>query len=73
MIDPYGSSESARVDGTATSSFVSWDSKITTVVAVLGGVGDFVREKMKGDGIYREFISVAQVSLQMIPFSTSWL
>ena len=50
------------MDGTATSSFVSWDSKITTVVAVLGGVGDFVREKMKQDGIYKEFISVTRVS-----------
>lgn len=61
--DPYGSSESARIDGTATSSFVSWDSKITTVNAILGGVGDFVREKMKNDGIYDEFIAVLQVCL----------
>jgi hypothetical protein len=61
--DPYGSSESARIDGTATSSFVSWDSKITTVNAILGGVGDFVREKMKYDGIYDEFIAILQVRL----------
>ena len=62
-IDPYGSSESARIDGTATSSFVSWDSKITTVNAILGGVGDFVRPKMKRDGIYDTFITVLQVRL----------
>ncbi|KAH6713228.1 putative GPI anchored protein [Leptodontidium sp. MPI-SDFR-AT-0119] len=60
MQNPYGSSESARIDGTATSSFVSWDSKITTVIAVLDGVGVFVREKMKRDGIYKEFVSVTQ-------------
>ncbi|KAH7420027.1 putative GPI anchored protein [Cadophora sp. MPI-SDFR-AT-0126] len=60
MQNPYGSSESARIDGTATSSFVSWDSKITTVIAVLDGVGNFVRDKMKRDGIYKEFISVTQ-------------
>jgi hypothetical protein len=44
------------------SSFVSWDSKITTVNAILGGVTDLVRQKMKGDGIYDEFVSVTQVS-----------
>ena len=68
VTDPYGSSESARIDGTATSSFVSWDSKITTVNAILGGVGDFVRVKMKSDGIYQEFISVLQVRLRLSKF-----
>jgi hypothetical protein len=43
------------------SSFVSWDSKITTVNAILGGVSGIVRQKMKSDGIYNEFISVTQV------------
>jgi len=42
------------------SSFVSWDSKITTVNAILGGVKHLVRQKMKIDGIYDEFISVTQ-------------
>ena len=63
--DPYGSSESTRVDGTAMSSFVSWDSKITTVNAILGGVSDLVRQKMKTDGIYNEFISVTQVRIAL--------
>lgn len=62
MQNPYGSSESERVDGTATSSFVSWDSKISTVNALLGGVGSFVREKMKDDGIYNEFLYITNVS-----------
>jgi hypothetical protein len=43
------------------SSFVSWDSKITTVNALLGGVSDLVRKKMKTDGIYDKFIAVTQV------------
>ncbi len=59
--DPYGSSESIRVDGTAMSSFVSWDSKITTVNALLGGVSGLVRKKMKTDGIYDNFVAVTQV------------
>ena len=49
------------MDGTATSSFVSWDSKVTTVNAVLGGVSKFVAKKMKSDGLYEEFISIVQV------------
>ena len=56
MQNPYGSTEATRVDGTAISSFVSWDSKITTVVALLDGVHQLVARKMKSDGIYDEFI-----------------
>ncbi|KAF2727161.1 putative GPI anchored protein [Polyplosphaeria fusca] len=59
MQNPYGSTESERIDGSGISSFVSWDSKITTVVALLGGVTSFVREKMKKDGIYGEFLKLA--------------
>lgn len=62
MQNLYGSTESERVDSTDVSSFVSWDSKITTVAALLGGAGDFVRENLKKDGIYEEFLSVLNVS-----------
>jgi hypothetical protein len=60
MQNPYGSTESERVNGTGISSFVSWDSKITTVAALLGGVVDLVRTKMSKDEIYHAFITVAQ-------------
>lgn len=62
-IDPYGSTEGSRIDGTLVSSFVSWDSKITTVVAMLGGVQDLVRDRMKSEGIYNEFKDVLKVCL----------
>lgn len=58
MQNPYGSTESEKIDGTGISSFVSWDSKITTVAAILGGVVDSVRTKLKKDGLYDEFIKV---------------
>lgn len=58
MQNPYGSTESQRRDGTGVSAFVSWDSKITTVVALLGGVSNIVRAKMKTDGLYDEFINI---------------
>ncbi|KAG5977248.1 hypothetical protein E4U55_006949 [Claviceps digitariae] len=60
MQNPFGSTESTRVDGTLASALVTWDSKVLTVVALLGGVGDFVRSKMKKDGIYNEFISITK-------------
>ncbi|KAH8691986.1 putative GPI anchored protein [Talaromyces proteolyticus] len=60
MQNMYGSTESTRVDGTLISALVTWDSKITTVIAILGGVTDFVRQKMKADNIYDEFINTAQ-------------
>ena len=59
--DPYGSTESTRVDGELISALVTWDSTITTVVSLLGGVADLVRPKMNADGIYDEFIHVANV------------
>ncbi|KAJ5610641.1 GPI anchored protein [Penicillium lagena] len=57
--NPYGSTESTRVDGTGVSALVTWDSKITTVNAILGGVTEWTRQKMKSDGLYEEFISIA--------------
>ncbi|TFK35374.1 hypothetical protein BDQ12DRAFT_635257 [Crucibulum laeve] len=60
MQNIYGSSESTRVDGTATSAFVSWDSKMTTVNGLFGGVTSLVRTKMQREGVYRPFIDVVQ-------------
>ncbi|EAW07211.1 endo-beta-1,2-glucanase [Aspergillus clavatus NRRL 1] len=57
MQNPYGSTEGTRVDGKGVSALVTWDSKITTVTAILGGVTDLVRQKMKADGIYEEFVN----------------
>ena len=66
MQNPYGSTESAKIDGTGISSFVSWDSKITTVNALLGGVTNFVRNKMRQDNIYDEFVWTAQTEYGIV-------
>ncbi|KAG6000269.1 hypothetical protein E4U21_005630 [Claviceps maximensis] len=60
MQNPFGSTESTRVDGKLVSALVTWDSKVLTVMALLGGVCDFLRPKMKKDGIYSDFISITQ-------------
>lgn len=59
--DPYGSTESTRVDGEGVSALLTWDSKVLTVVSILGGIKDLVRDRMKSDGIYDEFVRIAEV------------
>lgn len=60
--DPYGSTESTRVDGKGVSALVTWDSKVTTVLSLMNGVVDLVRERMKSDGIYNEFLKITEAS-----------
>ena len=57
MQGPYGSTEAINVNGTEISPLTTWDSKITTVLAMLGGVGDLVKhglelENAAGEGSY---------------------
>ena len=59
--DLYGSSEATRVDGEGMAAVLTWDSKVLTVVALLGGVQDLVRDRMKQDGIYDAFVGIAEV------------
>ncbi len=44
MQGPYGSTEAINVNGTEISPLVTWDSKITTVLAMLGGVSNLVED-----------------------------
>ncbi|EWY82271.1 hypothetical protein FOYG_14381 [Fusarium oxysporum NRRL 32931] len=60
MQNPYGSTESTRVDGKGVSALVTWDSKVTTVLSLMNGVVDLVRERMKSDGIYNEFLKITE-------------
>ncbi|KAJ5402663.1 uncharacterized protein N7487_008559 [Penicillium crustosum] len=66
MQNIYGSTESTRVDGTGVSALLTWDSKVTTVVAILGGVTDFVRQKMKTDEVYDEFVDIIQAEYSRV-------
>ena len=67
MQGPFGSTESCAIDGSDICPLVTWDSKITTVLAMLGGVGDIVKSAMKvdvtstGGGLvsaYKDFVDV---------------
>ncbi|PCG91800.1 Hypothetical protein PENO1_060780 [Penicillium occitanis (nom. inval.)] len=55
-IDIYGSTESTRRDGTGVSALLTWDSKASTVNAILGGVSGLVSQKMKAENIYNTFV-----------------
>ena len=54
MQSRYGSTEAINANGTEISPLVTWDSKITTVLAMLGGVGDIVKEGLRAekDSVY---------------------
>lgn len=47
MQSKFGSTEAINVNGTEISPITTWDSKITTVLAMLGGVGDIVEKALK--------------------------
>lgn len=52
----YGSIEALLVDGTEISPMTTWDSKITTVIGMMGGLTDLVSRKMQHDNIYTAFV-----------------
>ncbi|KAH7041217.1 putative GPI anchored protein [Microdochium trichocladiopsis] len=60
MQNKYGSTEGARIDGTGVSAIVTWDSKVLTVVSLLGGVTDLVRDKMKAENVYQDFLRITK-------------
>lgn len=58
MQGPMGSTDSINVKGTAISPVVTWDTKVTSVVAMLGGVSDIVRSIMIRDGTLHRFLHI---------------
>jgi len=54
----FGSIESLDVTGSAVSPMTTWDSKITTVVGMMGGLVDSVTERMVNDKVFDEFLDV---------------
>jgi hypothetical protein len=60
MQGPYGSTEGININATAIAPLVTWDTKITTVVAMLGGVSHLTTRGLKRDGKYERFVQVVQ-------------
>jgi hypothetical protein len=58
MQNPFGSTESINVTATAISPVLTWDSKITSLVAMLSGISSFVAEGLQRDHTYAEFAAI---------------
>jgi len=52
----YGSTCSGEIEGKEVGPVVTWDSKITTVLGLVGGGVKVVRRRMKDDGKYERFV-----------------
>jgi len=50
-----GSVEAAKVDGTSVASILTWDTKVTSVLAMLKGTGPLISRLLKEDGLREQF------------------
>lgn len=57
MQSVYGSVNSIRRDGSSVSRIVSWETKAPILLALLGGIKDFVRDALKVDGALTGFLT----------------
>jgi len=60
MQGPHGATESLSADGKYIAPVVTWDSKITALLAMAGGIGSLTGEVLKRDTTYARFFSVVQ-------------
>jgi hypothetical protein len=58
MQNPYGSTESIAVNGTMICPLLTWDAKITSVLAMLGGMGEITEGYLHQDGLWDTFHSI---------------
>eukprot|EP00981_Chlorochromonas_danica_P007263 scaffold1623_cov165-Ochromonas_danica.AAC.15 len=58
MQSRYGSTEAINANSTEISPLTTWDSKITTVLAMNGGLGEVSARALKADGVYKAFVEV---------------
>mmetsp|Transcript_67977 Transcript_67977/g.126958 ORF Transcript_67977/g.126958 Transcript_67977/m.126958 type:complete len:558 (-) Transcript_67977:36-1709(-) len=72
MQSKYGSVESVSTDGRFIAPLLTWDAKVTNVLAMLGGMAGLSSEFMKLDGIYDEFASLVDTAYRTaFPSATS--
>lgn len=66
MQGPYGSTEAGKIDGTEISPVTTWDSKITTVVAMLGGISHLNQRVLKRDNLYDRFYAIVDREMSRV-------
>lgn len=62
----YGSIEALHINGSSVSPMTTWDSKITTVVAMMGGLTSIVESKLKKTKAYDSFIAVVDKEWSLV-------
>lgn len=45
---------------------LTWDSKITTVVAIMGGLSDIIAEKMAKDMVLESFLNIVNKEWSLV-------
>jgi hypothetical protein len=45
---------------------LTWDSKITTVIGIMGGITDIIAAKMKKDLVYDKFVDIVNKEWAMV-------
>jgi hypothetical protein len=68
MQSKYGSTEAINVNGTEISPITTWDSKITTVLGMLGGVGPVVQKAL----MLEEDVRATQSAPEDLSFRSSY-
>jgi len=58
MQGPYGSTESTSASGMYIAPVLTWDSKITSIIGMYGGVSSIVKKKLEADQKYFRFYEV---------------
>lgn len=66
MQGPLGSTEAVNTTGTAISPVVTWDSKITTLVSMIGGVSAMAEQIMRKDGVFPRFYNIIEREWGMV-------
>jgi hypothetical protein len=66
MQGPFGSTESCSSDGDAISPVLTWDSKINSLVASVGGAIDIIASQLDSDGLLARFRSVVEKEYALV-------
>ena len=66
MQGPLGTSESVEVNGTAATALVTWDTKVTSDLALCGGVGALTRQALLRGGKYDAFVNRIQHAMEAV-------
>lgn len=62
----WGSTEAFNITGNQVAPLTTWDSKVTTLVAVMGGVVDLVSDAMQKLGVLHSFVDIIESEWQRV-------